>query len=380
MRWFRWFVLAFLPALAAAAPPMPLVQVVDFGLPPLEYPSYYGDLDRARLQVFCGRYRTALATIWRSPERPVEISLLEAEALAHLGRRDLALQRLEAGPLAGEARAALLRSLIRRELGQLEAAADELRTLIQKQPDLLIARLELALTLEDAGRLDEALAEYRWFVEAPQNFLTRLDDEADPLLDSAENLTTVARALDRWATLTGAFQKDESLHNRLLNAFVRVYDQIDRRYWPARVAAAEYWLWHDNSRQAVEELKAASAINPNAPRIHELLGRIAVESFQFELAESAVRALRWVDPLSVRADLLEARLLLASRRPLAAEAPLRRVLRLQPRNITALGLLAACNALRLREHEAAAILQEVDQIDPDNATAYFEVAEQLGAM
>src|SRR6185312_14464391 len=42
--------------------------------------------------------------------------------------------------------------------------------------------------------------------------------------------------------------------------------------------------------------------------------------------------------------------------------------------------LAATYALRLEDDKAAAVLKQVDAIDPDNATAYFEMAEQLGAM
>jgi tetratricopeptide (TPR) repeat protein len=52
----------------------------------------------------------------------------------------------------------------------------------------------------------------------------------------------------------------------------------------------------------------------------------------------------------------------------------------QPQNLEALGLQAACYALRLLENETNEVLKKVEAIDPDNATAYFEVAEQLGAM
>jgi len=38
---------------------------------------------------------------------------------------------------------------------------------------------------------------------------------------------------------------------------VKAYDQIDREYWPAHVAAGEYFLTHDNAAEATKELKAA---------------------------------------------------------------------------------------------------------------------------
>src|SRR5205814_3292824 len=46
----------------------------------------------------------------------------------------------------------------------------------------------------------------------------------------------------------------------------------------------------------------------------------------------------------------------------------------------ALGLLAATWSLQLEDAKSADTLKHVEKLDPDNATAYFEVGEQLGAM
>jgi cellulose synthase operon protein C len=87
-----------------------------------------------------------------------------------------------------------------------------------------------------------------------------------------------------------------------------------------------------------------------------------------------------VNPDSPVAELLEARNLLQQRRPKDAELPLQRVLSVQPNNLEALGLLAGTHALQLLDDKTAEALARVEQVDPDNATAYLEVAEQLGAM
>lgn len=368
-------------ALPAAAEPVAFAPPLDLNLRPLEYPAYYTDLDKARLQVFTGRYLTALATLAKSdlPTTP-ERDLLRCEALAALGQRDAALAILGSKELETNGPAAVLRAQVLTDLGRHAQAVAELKSLVSREPTNLSARQALGAALESAGDVAAAREQYEWFAAEAQNFDARLADDTDAALDSAENLTAVARALDRWATLTGAYEKDESLHQKLLNAFIRVYDQIDRQYWPAHVAAAEYWVSHDNPKKALEELKLANEINPNDARINELFGLIAIDGFNFEGADEAVRSLRAVDWHSTRADLLEARTLLASRQPLLAEAPLARVLQQQPENTAALGLMAACHALRLRDVQAADLLKQVDGIDPDNAVAYFEVAEQLGAM
>ncbi|HSU66234.1 MAG TPA: tetratricopeptide repeat protein, partial [Tepidisphaeraceae bacterium] len=77
---------------------------------------------------------------------------------------------------------------------------------------------------------------------------------------------------------------------------------------------------------------------------------------------------------------LDARNLMQQRRPQDAEAPINKVLATQPKNLEALGLLAAVNALELKEDKVNEILKQVETIDPHNASAYFEVAEQLDAM
>lgn len=374
----------FAPPVLAGLTPLIVAPPAEAGLPELTYPAYYGPLEKARAQVFAGRYRLAVITL--ATLRPtddatrIEAPLLRAEALAALGRRDQAIEQLAAPPVADDPRAVVLHARILADQGRFAPAVELLQSAVQRRPDGLVERYELAHTLDRAGDLEAATAAYAWFTEPPHDFRARLAAEDDPTIESAEHVTLAARAIDRWATLTNAYQTDESLHNTLLNAFVRAYDQIDRGYWPARVAAGEYWLSHDNPRKALEELGAAVQANPNDARLNELLGLIALDQFNFASADAAVAALRRVDPNSVRADLLEARTLLASRQPLQAEAPLRRALQRQPRNITALGLLAAANALRLRDEAAGELLRQVDAIDPDDATARFEVAEQLGAM
>src|SRR5688500_16940306 len=162
--------------------------------------------------------------------------------------------------------------------------------------------------------------------------------------------------------------------------FVRAYDVIDREYWPARVAAAEYFLWHDQKDKATEELVKALDANPHDAAALRLIGLVSIDSFGFDQADRAIDTLRKVNPGSTVADLLEARNLLQQRRPKEAELPLQRVLSAQPQNLEALGLLAGTYALQLLDDKTAETLARVEQIDPDNATAYLEVAEQLGAM
>src|SRR5438105_1516264 len=60
---------------------------------------------------------------------------------------------------------------------------------------------------EKDGDLDAERKAFGWFVEDPQQFLERWKKKPnDPLFDNAEDLTTIGRAIDRWASLTEAYR------------------------------------------------------------------------------------------------------------------------------------------------------------------------------
>ncbi|HMB96439.1 MAG TPA: tetratricopeptide repeat protein, partial [Tepidisphaeraceae bacterium] len=341
--------------------------------PPLNYPQWANDLDKARLESFTGRYKKSLLTLLNVHDGDrVEIALIKGKSQAALGQRDEALATFS----LDDPRVQIQRAIIFGELGRSSEAIE----IFKHQPNSIAAHYWLGQMFEQIGDLDSARAAYGWFVAEPQNFLAKWQKDQEKAFDNAEEVTLIGRAIDRWATLTGSYQKLPELHDALLNMFVKTYDVIDRQYWPAHVAAAEYYLSHDNSQEAAKELEAAFAGNPNDEHAHELIGKIAVASWNFDAADDTVDAIRRIDRNSVAADLLEARNLLQQRRPIDAIIPLQRVLNKQPNHLEALGLLAATYALQLRDDQTATILKRVEKIDPDNASAYFEVADQLGAM
>src|SRR5688572_33130909 len=57
------------------------------------------------------------------------------------------------------------------------------------------------------------------------------------------------------------------------------------------------------------------------------------------------------------------------RRPKEAETPLNKLLERQPKNLEAIGLLAAAAALQLKDDETTKLLKQVESLDPDNASA-----------
>lgn len=364
-------------------------------LPALDFRAYDDDLSKAEQQVFSGRYKLALFNARKikdpKPELLPRVALVKGRALAARGRYQEAIDALQDAKVADSPDVQVLQAELLSDLGRTDEATLLLKQHLKAHPESIPGHYWLGRVNEQIGDLESAKQAYGWFVEPAQNFLERWNGRqfvGASGADTAERVTTVARALDRWAQLNAKYRDNVKLHGTILNMFVRAYDVIDRGYWPAHVAAAEYFMGHDQNKEALAELqgdeetksKGALDYNPNAARALELIGLIALDGYNFDAADRVTEAIRKVNPNSPRADLLEARNLMLQRRPQDAIRPVQKVLSAQPKNLEALGLLASVYALQLKDDQMAEVLKQVEAIDPDNATAYFEVADRLGAV
>jgi tetratricopeptide (TPR) repeat protein len=381
MRWITCFALTAITTVAFAEGPRRTIpgkwidRFAPEDLPKLEYPSYAEQFDKAKEQIFHGRYKQGLASLAEIKSGDAEqIALWRGRALAALGRYDEALAALDTP--AGQ----IDRAKVQGETGKYADANDTLTRYLATHPDSIEAHYELGKVCELEGKLDAARDAYNWFVTEPHNYLKRWREEHEVAFSDAAEVTIIGKAISRWALLNNVYEKDSGLHDTIMEMFVKAYDVIDRRYWPARVAAAEYLLLHDDGPKAMTELRAARDANPNDAQAIELLGKIGIGGFNFEAIDKCVDAIRDVNPDSPAADLLEARSLLLARLPQQAEEPINRVIAKQPENLEALGLLAAAKALQVKDGAAQAILKRVEAIDKNNASAYVEVADQLSSL
>jgi tetratricopeptide (TPR) repeat protein len=381
--------LALLPARAIAGgfddrtiPDRWIKPLLPEQVPEPDYPDYdKGNfLEMARSQIWAGQYRRGLVTLTMVRRgKPVDVALLRGAARFAIGRLDEAITTLTDPEVADVPAVQTLLARVKAAQGKYDEAAAILGTVISKNPDLIPPRYYLGVYREAQGDISGAKLAYEWFVSDPNNFLEQWRGHPKTFTD-ADDVTCIGRAIDRWATLTMAFQENRPLHDTILSMFTRAYDLIDREYWPAHVAAADYFLKHDDTNSAIAELKIAVSRNPSDIESWKLIAGIHLDQFDFDGVDSAVQEIREIDPNSPDADLLSARNYLLQRVPKFALPPIQRVLDRQPKNIEALGLLAGAQALLLHDDQTAAILKQVDAIDPNNALAYLEVADQLGGM
>jgi tetratricopeptide (TPR) repeat protein len=346
------------------------------------YPVYDNtDLAKAADQAFVGEYRRALATL--STVHPttgpaqVKFAVLKADCLHVTGHDQEAMAALADAAVAGEANVNIERGQILLDMDRAGDALAEFKKVVAERPDSIAGHYWLAVATEKCGDRDGALAAYNWFVEPPRDYLVKWSSSPQQFDDAAE-ATLMGRAFDRWASLTGAFEKDKGLHQAILNVFVRTYDVIDKDYWPAHVATAEYLMSHDDNKQAADELRSALGANPSCIPALRLAGLIATEERDFDRADSVVAAIRHVNPDSIDADIIEAKNLLKQLVPRQADKPIQAALAKQPHNVEALGLQAVEESMHLDDQRAAEILKVADQYHPNDPTAYLEMADELG--
>lgn len=354
-------------------------------LPDLKFPEYFNDFDKAQAQEFAGRYKLSLISLGRiknlKPDQVADAAVIKGRALAAMGKWEEAIAALSAEGVQDLPAVQIERAKVLSKLGRNEEALGSLREDLQKNPDSIPAHYWLGYVLEQSGDVAAARDQYAWFNNEPQKYLDKWTlHEHLPVFDRAEDVTLIGHALDRWATLTQQYRNNANLDRTILSFFVKAFDEIDREYYPARLAAAQYFLSHDQTEDAVDQIKAVLSANPNQLDALDLMGHVALQQFDFDTTDQVVALIRAVDRNSIAAELLDARNLMQQRRPQDAEAPIEKVLARQPRNIEALGLLAAVNALELKEDKVNEVLKQVEAIDPNNASAYFEVAEQLDSM
>lgn len=356
-------------------PPMSWIERhLPENLPKLKYPEYADALDQVRMQIHAGRYKLALQSLQRKPA-PQSAAWLElrAQALLESGQNKEAIDVLRAPELQGSPRAQRMLAEALAASGSRQEAIALLTAAIGAFPSDAALRLELAATLESVGQLNKAREALEWFKE--QSFLEQWRKGERP--ESADDIITIARGLDRLAVLTGQYRDDLGLHQDVLSMFVYAYDVVDRRNAAAHVAAAQFYMDHDDQETAGDELKRALTINPSYLSALKLMGEVALANYDFDSCEKAIALIRKVNAEHPAASLLSASLLLLQRMPDEAQSVLARLLETDPDSADILAHYAACQALRFDAQALATTLADIDRKMPESSLAHTTAANYL---
>src|SRR5262249_23153758 len=134
--------------------------------------------------------------------------------------------------------------------GDYDAAKAQAEASLTRDNDCVEARWVTAELLRLSGRLEEALAAYRWVID----YYNRA-----PRIESAEDLVLLGRGVAEHARWT----RNSSQFRRLISELFPASLAREANYWPAHLEAARLYLEKFNDADAAEEIGKGLAINPN---------------------------------------------------------------------------------------------------------------------
>ncbi|MCI0675962.1 MAG: tetratricopeptide repeat protein [Phycisphaerales bacterium] len=267
--------------------------------------------------------------------------------------------QLDDPSLADESVPAELRAQAKIQAGELEQAIALLQDARSNHAALLRAQ-----AYEDLGQIDQA----NKAVDDPVKKL-----QGAKATDPGE-LTDGVQALFIRARIQGQPGRD---FQTMLGLLARAHQEIDRLYWPAKLAEAELLIDKDKLPEAIGALHETLSLNPRSSRAWYLLGRVALDRFDFDSALAAAAALRRLNRQHPLADLLVAEERLIEDDPEGAQEILAPVLERFPKLRPALALHVAAEALLYDEQAMQAALDRYDQLSPNSAQAYNVAGRHL---
>ena len=348
--------LAVLPCLASAADDEPAT-----------------DLSAARRLLLTGKYTEAAEAYQALADvEPVAAAVGLACCHASRGEREAAdavlAKVIESHPRAAEVHAE--RAALAFERGDYKAARKHVEAALAANRDSLPARWWQAELYRVAGELDQAEGAYKWLVD-----YYNAQDEF-----TADDLRWIglgAGQFARWRRLSGQF-------SFLVNELFPDALKLDADFWPAHYESAMLFLEKYNEPQAMRELKAALAINPNAAEAHVAMAALALHDYRLDEARRHLDRADELNPRLLAARLLRADLHLANFEAPEAIGVLVAARDLNPLDEETLGRLAAAYAVvdgispdKKLSERVAKIIEEVEECNPHAGTFYYALGAAL---
>jgi len=304
---------------------------------------FLDDDERADLRVFHG--------VWSDGDRANVVR--DAQVLLASGQYD--------HPHFGDPR---VPPLLRAEAAFARGALESLLQLIDDDRSLRSERLR-AEALQQLGQVDEARRVVeRALARAPGGSAS--DDPVHQTDVAALHMVRMRVAPHRPGDV-----------RMVIGMLSRVHQDVDRLYWPALRLEAELLLEKHQRQSAAEALHQALALNPRDDGSWYLLGRLAIQIFDFDGALRAVTALQRLDRDHPLAAVLHAEARLVQDDPEQAMEVLDVVLSRFPNHRRALSLRAAAAACLYDSAALEEAMAEVERQSPGSAEAWNEVGRFL---
>lgn len=235
--------------------------------------------------------------------------------------------------------------------------------------------------LSELGRYEDAAGESRRAVEKMVN----------ERIDEAPELTSGVLALIERARLAGPERADGTDFRTLMALLTRAKAEIDRLYWPAALAEAELLYDKDERGAANAAIIEVLKLNPRCARAWHLLGMLAVDSFDFDRAETIAKRLDKLESPELANtkpgygewphSALGAQVLAKARIRQGDSDEAARIVTNsivgRPTDRDLLALLIAAEASRFDFERARVLLDELDLISPGTVKGYLQAGWAL---
>jgi tetratricopeptide (TPR) repeat protein len=311
-------------------------------------------LETAQAHLAQGRYAEAAEAfeeLAQKESRDERVILGRVQSQLAQGQLDEAESLLGAAVKAAPDSPVLLahRAQLLFERGRLSEAAKDAEAALKVDPDQPLARLIQAHVWTETGDLKKANDGYRWFVR----YYNRMQPkDAETLLLVAEGASHYAR----WNSVSQIF-------SFVVNTLCADALKDDPRCWQAHAVAGALLLEKYNRGDALPELNAALAINPQATVVHLALAEAELEQLQYEPARRHLDRALGIDPDHPAGLRLKALLSFQLGELDAAEKMLERSLSIQPAQQETLALLAIVHTLRGDQPSAERLQQLLAHLD-----------------
>lgn len=220
------------------------------------------------------------------------------------------------------------------------------------------------LALERIGELDKAVAVLRPWREKVQ-----FGSFEDP-----KELTAATEGMLILARLEGRPSQDYQTASKM---FARVRDEMGRIHWPAHLGEARLLIDRHNRKDGAAALMQTLRLNPKCGEAWFLLGKMSVETFDFDRAEAVIEKLRAINSDHPLADMLETYSLLRQRDTANALKIINKAVERYPRQRELLAWQAAATAMTFDKDALQKVLARADEFYPGDPLPYYITGETL---
>ncbi len=357
-------------ATRAATRPAPLKRKAPTTRP-AETP---GALKAARDLYRSGKYAEAVKAYKKLLDSPVDAlpaSIGLAEAHAITGGYEQARKALAAVAQRGKRSAEwhVTLSQVLAAVGKYDQALSSARKATELRGDWAPAILRLGEALEVLGKKPEAVKAYEAVREAIDKKGFRND---------ARSLVAAGEILARHAILTGE-KASKQAQNILHNYFQHTYQKVDKKYWPAHVAAGMLLLEKHKPLTAGREFALAAKVNKQIPDVYAAGALILLQRYRFEQAiAQADKALR-INPRHADALLVKAATKFLWRKYDQVAPELEKILKFNPNHLDALSMMAAVHVRGMAPEKAEPFIKRVEKVNPGYGQLYEAIADWLAS-